>query len=66
MSVAFLREIVKFLKHYIFLGNTNELRNFSLTTQQRKFLFAAWNIWFAFGAARLVEFRLVSVVDEMA
>ena len=34
-----------------------------LTTQQRKvlmnrFLFAAWNIWFTFGAARLVLSRL--------
>ena len=29
-------------------------------------LFAALDIWFAFGAARLVEFRLVSVGDEMA
>ena len=26
-----------------------------------RFLFAAWNIGFAFGAARLVEFKLVSI-----
>ncbi len=26
-----------------------------------RFSFAAWNIWFAFGAARLVEFKLVSI-----
>ena len=35
-------------------------------TQQGKLLFAALNIWFAFGAARLVVFRLVSVGDEIA
>ena len=29
-------------------------------------LFAALNMWFAFGAARLVVFRLVSFEDEMA
>ena len=28
---------------------------------KKVFLFAAWNIGFAFGAARLVEFRLVSI-----
>ena len=48
-----------------FLGNTNELWNFSLTHNKENFLFAALNIWFAFGAARLVVFRLVSVGDEM-
>ena len=30
-----------------------------------RFLFAAWNIRFCFCAARLVEFRLVSVGDEI-
>ena len=47
------------------LGNTDELRNFALQHNEG-FLFSALNIWFAFGAARLVEFRLVSVGDEMA
>ncbi len=30
-------------------------------TTKKVFLFAAWNIGFAFGAARLVEFKLVSI-----
>ena len=29
-----------------------------------RFLFAAWNIGFAFDAARLVEFKLVSIETE--
>ena len=28
---------------------------------RNRFLFAAWNIGFAFGAARLVEIKLVSI-----
>ena len=36
-------EFCYFPEHYIFYGNTNELRKLSLTTQQRK-LFAALNI----------------------
>ena len=30
-----------------------------------RFLFAAWNIGFAFGAARLVEFKLVSLETKL-
>ena len=30
-----------------------------------RFLFAAWNIGFAFGAARLVKFKLVSVETKL-
>ena len=48
------------------LDNTNELRNFSLTTQQRKFFICSFEYLVAFAAARLVMFRLVSVGDEMA
>ena len=49
----------------IVFRHTNELRNFVLTTRQRKFLFAALR-WFVLGAARLVVFRLVSFGDAMA
>ena len=43
-----------------FGGTTNELRNYSLTTHNNESsLFAALNIWFVLGAARLVVFRLV-------
>ena len=31
-----------------------------------RFLFAAWNIGFAFGAARLVEFKLVSIATKLS
>ena len=43
-----------------FFKATNELRNFALTTHNNESsLFAALNIWFVLGAARLVVFRLV-------
>ena len=48
------------------LGNTNELRNFALTTQQRKFFICSFEYGLLLEAARLVVFRLVSVGDEMA
>ena len=35
-------EFCYFPEHYIFLGNTNELRNFTLTTQQRKFFICSF------------------------
>ena len=47
-----------FPEHYRFYGTRNELRNYSLVTQQRKFLFAALRR-FVLGAAKLVVFRLV-------
>ena len=31
-----------------------------------RFLFAAWNIGFAFGAARLVVFKLVSIEPKLS
>ena len=31
-----------------------------------RFLFATWNIGFAFGAARLVEFKLVSIEKKLS
>ena len=43
----------------IFFKATNELRNFALTHNSVSSLFAALNIWFVLGAARLVVFRLV-------
>ena len=44
----------------IFFRHTNEWRNFALTTHNNESsLFAALNLWFAFGAVRLVVFRLV-------
>ena len=52
--------------YIFFFGNTNELRNFALTTHNNESsLFAALNM-VCFDAARLVEFRLVSVGDKMA
>ena len=45
---------------FVILGNRNELRNYSLTTHNSgSSLFAALNIWFVPGAARLVVVRLV-------
>ena len=41
MTIAF-RGNCWFLYHYIFLGNTNELRNFASTTQQRKFFICSF------------------------
>ena len=48
--------------------HTNELRNYSLTHthNNESSLFAALNIWFVLGAARLVVFRLVSFGDAIA
>ena len=52
-------EMVNCLALYFFKA-TNELRNFALTTHNNESsLFAALNIWFVLGAARLVVFRLV-------
>ena len=31
-----------------------------------RFLFAAWNVGFAFGAARPVEFKLVSIETKLS
>ena len=53
-------ECIAVLRNYtIVFRHTNELRDFALTTHKRKFLFAALNIWFVLGAARLVVVRLV-------
>ena len=51
-----------------FLRHTNELRNYSLVTphNSESSLFAALNIWFVLGAARLVVFRLVGFGDAIA
>ena len=58
---------IRRLTQMIFKHNTNELRNYSLTTHNNKtFLFAALNIWFVLGAAKLVVFRLVSFGDAIA
>ena len=37
-----------------------------LSQRNKESFYLQHGIWFAFGAARLVEFRLVSVGDEMA
>ena len=50
-----------------FLRPTNELRNFALTTHNSESsLFAALNIMFVLGAARLVVFGLVGFGDAIA
>ena len=59
------RELVIF-PNIIFFRQHKWITKLFFNTQQGKFLFAALNIWFAFGAARLVEFRLVSFGDWMA
>ena len=55
-------EIVICLTLY-FLGHTNELRNFALTTQQWKFFICSMEYGLLLEAARLVVFRLVSFGD---
>ena len=58
--VAVLRITQMIFRH------TNELRNFALITHNSESsLFAALNIWFVLGAARLVVFRLVGFGDAI-
>ena len=52
-------KVWRFEDNTIVFRHTNELRNFALTTHNESSLFAALNIWFVLGAARLVVFRLV-------
>ena len=49
-----------------FFKATNELWNYALTTHNESSLFAALNIWFVLGAARLWCLGLLDVWDEMA
>ena len=60
------REICNFPKTIFFKATQMNYETFLLQHNNESFLFAALNIRFAFGAARLVVFRLVSVGDEMA
>ena len=63
-SIVF-REIVNFSNTIFFRQHKWITKLFFNNTTKKVFYLQHW-IWFAFGAARLVEFRLVSVVDEMA
>ena len=56
--IAVSREFVIF-PNTIDFRHTNELRNFALTTQQRKFFICSFEYGLLLEAARLVVFRLV-------
>ena len=60
-----VREIVNFSNTIFFRQHKWMTKLFFNNTTKKVFYLQHW-IWFAFGAARLVEFRLVSIGDEMA
>ena len=61
-----VQEISYFPEHYIFFRQHKWITKLFFNYTTTKVLYLQLWIWFTFGAARLVEFRFVSVGDEMA